>query len=98
MPDIQILQATTLFDRLPSVQIIAVSYDDESALRKSLEEHEIEVVISALSAASAEAFERQIKLIRACANSSSVKRFAPSEWLLDWENNDEYAAVSNAYY
>lgn len=79
-----------MFDKLPSVRVLVVSYNDEDALRKSLEAHRIEVVISTISPASPVTFAAQVRLINACARSDSVKRFAPSEWLVDFETNDEY--------
>jgi hypothetical protein len=65
-----------------------VSYTDEEELRKTLAEHKIEVVLSTTSSSNARTFEAQVNLIRACAASDSVKRFAPSEWLLDFEKTD----------
>jgi hypothetical protein len=73
-----------MFDPWPSVRILVVSYDSQDALRTTLEEHEIEVVLSTLSPIF-KTFDAQVRLIRACADSDSVKRFAPSEWLLDFE-------------
>jgi len=73
-----------------------VSYDDGDVLRNTLEEHNIEVVLSTISPAMPPAFEAQVKLIRACASSVSVKRFAPSEWLLDFEKDDEYVSIENS--
>lgn len=66
-----------------------MSYENEVALRRTLEALEIEVVLSALSSASPGSFEAQVPLIRASAKSDSVKRFAPSEWLIDFEKKDE---------
>ena len=66
------------------MHILVVSYDTQDALQKTLEEHKIEVVLSTLSPAF-KTFDAQIRLIRACAAADSVKRFAPSEWLLDFE-------------
>jgi hypothetical protein len=72
------------------VTVLVVSYEDQDALRKTLEGHKIEVVISTIGK-----FDPQVNLIRACAESGSVKRFAPSEWLLDYEKNDEYVPIMN---
>lgn len=41
-----------MFDDFPSVRVLVVSYDTQDALRKTLEEHKIEVVLSTLSPAS----------------------------------------------
>jgi hypothetical protein len=86
-----------VFDHLPSVHVLVISYDYEDALRKKLEECKIEVVLSTISPASPTAFDSQVRLIRACADSDSVKRFAPSEWLLDFEKNDEYVSTVNIW-
>lgn len=51
-----------------------------------LEEHKIGVVVSALPSS----FDAQVSLIRACAKAKCVGRFAPSEWLIDFEKDDPY--------
>lgn len=79
-----------MFYNFPSVAVLVVSYDEQDTLQKMLEEHDIEVVISTIGK-----LEPQVSLIRACAASYSVKRFAPSEWLLDYEKNDEYVPLMN---
>ena len=73
------------------MHILVVSYDTQDALQKTLEEHKIEVVLSTLSPAF-KTFDAQIRLIRACAAADSVKRFAPSEWLLDFEK-EKYVPI-----
>ena len=68
-----------------------MSYDTQDTLQKTLEEHKIEVVLSTLSPAF-KTFDAQIRLIRACAAADSVKRFAPREWLLDFEK-EKYVPI-----
>lgn len=80
-----------MFDSFPSVRLLVVSYEDEEALRKLLEENKIEVVLSTISTPGVS--ETQVRLIKACSASSSVKRFAPSDWLLDFGKTDEYVPV-----
>jgi hypothetical protein len=80
-----------VFDHLQAVQVIVVSYDDQDEIQKVLDKYKIEVVLSTISPTSAEAFDGQVRLIRACDKSESVKRFAPSEFLIDYERKDEYA-------
>jgi hypothetical protein len=77
------------------VHVLVISYDYEDAPRKKLEECKIEVILSAISPASLTAFDSQVRFIRACADSDSVKQVAPSEWLLDFEKNDEYVSTVN---
>jgi hypothetical protein len=77
------------------VRVLVVSYEDVDVLRQKLEEHKIEVVLSTISPAFPAGFEAQVRLIRACADSNSVKRFAPSEWLLDFEKTDEYVPIAD---
>jgi hypothetical protein len=87
-----------VFDQLPSVGVLVVSYDDKDVLQNVLEEQKIEVVLSTISPADPMSFDAQVRLIRACADSDSVKRFAPSEWLLDFEKKDEYVLIVNTCY
>jgi hypothetical protein len=87
-----------VFDQLPSVGILVVSYDDKDVMQKVLEEQKIEVVLSTISPANPTSFDAQVRLINACADSDSVKRFAPSEWLLDFEKKDEYVLIVNICY
>ncbi|UKZ68351.1 uncharacterized protein TrAtP1_009390 [Trichoderma atroviride] len=81
---------TSVFDHLPAVNIIVISYDGQDEIQNVLDKHEIEVVLSTVSPAGSAAFDAQVRLIRACSNSESVKRFAPSEYLIDLEREEEY--------
>ncbi|PTB40149.1 uncharacterized protein TrAFT101_004809 [Trichoderma asperellum] len=83
-------KATSVFDHLQAVKIIVISYDDQDEIQNVLDKHKIEVVLSTISPASSEAFDAQVRLIRACDKSESVKRFAPSEYLIDYERDEEY--------
>jgi hypothetical protein len=82
-----------VFDELPSVHCLIVSYEDEDTLQKTLEEHDIEIVLSTLSMAFPTAFETHVKLMRVCSAAVSVKRFAPSDWHLDFGRTDQYVHV-----
>ncbi|KAL7926406.1 NAD(P)-binding protein [Trichoderma austrokoningii] len=81
---------TSVFDHLRAVNIIVISYDDQDEIQNVLDKHKIEVVLSTISPASSEAFDAQVRLIRACDKSESTKRFAPSEFLTDYERDEEY--------
>ncbi|KAH8588086.1 hypothetical protein B0O99DRAFT_583577 [Bisporella sp. PMI_857] len=59
--------------------------------RKALEDHKVHTVISALSIQSEAHSDAQIALIRAAAAASSVKRFAPSEFGVPYE--EKHVAV-----
>ncbi|KAF2097284.1 NAD(P)-binding protein [Rhizodiscina lignyota] len=83
---------SAVFDHLPSVRVLVVSYDDQDDLRKTFEEHKIEIILCTFGAPFPGVFERQIRLIRAAAEADAVKRFAPTEWLVDYEKDDEYAS------
>lgn len=82
-------QATSVFNHLQGVNIIITSYDDQDEIQNILDKHKIEVVLSTISPANSEAFDAQVRLIRACDKSESVKRFAPSEYLIDYERDEE---------
>ncbi|KAM0277409.1 hypothetical protein ACHAO9_012572 [Fusarium lateritium] len=62
------------------VPIIAVDYDSISDLQAVLEEHEIQVVISALAMHIIGVGKSQINLIQAAENSTFTKRFVTSTW------------------
>lgn len=85
-----------MFDHLPFVRVLVVSYDEQEPLRKTLEDHRIEVILSTFGAPFPPTFKAQITLIKAAAEAASVKRFAPTEWLVDFEKGDEYALAAKA--
>lgn len=66
-------------------KVISVDYTDSSSAQKTLEDHQIHTVISALSIQSEEHSNAQIGLIHAAAAASSVKRFVPSEFGIPYE-------------
>ena len=65
--------------------MIGIDYTNPSSAQKTLEDHQIHTVISALSIQLEEHSNAQIGLIRAAAAASSVKRFAPSEFGIPYE-------------
>ncbi|KAH7420025.1 hypothetical protein BKA64DRAFT_652219 [Cadophora sp. MPI-SDFR-AT-0126] len=67
------------------VKIIGVNYTDLESAKKVLEENKIHTVLSALSLQSQEHSDAQIGLIHAAAASSTVKRFAPSEFGIPYQ-------------
>ena len=57
---------------------------------EQLRGNEIHTAISTLSPPTPEVHSAQINLIRAAAQSGTVKRFAPSEWGIDLFSDDEH--------
>jgi len=62
------------------VPVIAVDYDDVPALKALLEKHNVHTVLSTVNTVAPGAIDNQNNLIRAAEQSSSTKRFAPSEY------------------
>lgn len=88
------LQAKASIDSLNadsnSLAILPVDYALVSEVRDVLRHHEIDTVISALNLQWPGAADSQINLIRAAAQSGSVKRFIPSEFNIDYHSPAEY--------
>jgi len=72
-------------------KVISIDYSNPSSIQKTLEDHGIHTILSALSLQSEEQSNAQIALIRAAAAASSVKRFAPSEFGFPYE--EKHVAV-----
>jgi nucleoside-diphosphate-sugar epimerase len=74
------------------VPVIETNYDDVASMKDLLKQHNIEIVISALTMSFKGGADSQMNLIRAAIDASIVKRFIPSEWgvntsqpgMLDW--------------
>ena len=66
------------------VPVLAADYANVENLKKILEEEKVEVVISAIIMASEQASQCQLNLITAASQTSSVKRFMPSEYGVDY--------------
>ncbi|KAH9203413.1 hypothetical protein DL95DRAFT_399366, partial [Leptodontidium sp. 2 PMI_412] len=79
------------------VKIIGINYTDLASVKKILEDNEIHTVISALSVQSQDHSDAQIGLIRAAAAASSVKRFAPSEFGIPYQEKHAAALPLVAY-
>lgn len=54
----------------------------------------IHTVISTLNPPTQEVYEAELNLIRAASQSGTVKRYAPSEWGIDWSSDDEHLPLS----
>ncbi|KOC08145.1 nmrA-like family protein [Aspergillus flavus AF70] len=66
-----------LLDKIKQVQ---VDYNDATALARTLDQHEVHTIISAIGIISDETSQSQLTLINAAAQSSATKRFLPSEY------------------
>ncbi|PIG82322.1 nmrA-like family protein [Aspergillus arachidicola] len=66
-----------LLDKIKQVQ---VGYNDATALARTLDQHEVHTIISAIGIVSDETSQSQLTLINAAAQSSATKRFIPSEY------------------
>ncbi|RMJ19472.1 hypothetical protein CDV36_000865 [Fusarium kuroshium] len=67
---------------------IQTNYSDTSALTESLEKRRVEVVICAFSLRNDSACNAQVQLIQAADKASSVSRFIPSEFNIDYDLGD----------
>lgn len=63
---------------------IAVDYSNVDEIKRVLQEHQVEVVVSALLLADESAVKSQNNLVRAAARSGTVNRFVPSEYYIDF--------------
>ena len=64
--------------------VLNADYSNSNALKKLLQEHSVDVVISALSLFDEESAKAQMVLISAAIESNIVKRFVPSEFGVDY--------------
>ncbi|KAF2762470.1 NAD(P)-binding protein [Pseudovirgaria hyperparasitica] len=63
---------------------LAVNYENVDELRNILQQNNVEVVISTLLLSSETVARAQLNLIRAASQTSTVKRFIPSEFYIDF--------------
>jgi hypothetical protein len=61
-----------------------VDYTSVDALSKALKEYDIDTIISTMHIGSDEGSKSQLNLIEAAEKSGTVKRFAPSEFGVDY--------------
>ncbi|KAL8988745.1 MAG: hypothetical protein Q9169_008504, partial [Polycauliona sp. 2 TL-2023] len=78
------------FKASDNVHCLSTDYQDVQALNNLLKSNEIHTIISTLSPPSPEVQTAQNNLIQAAAQSGTVKRFIPSEWGIDYFNDDEH--------
>ncbi|KAM5371253.1 hypothetical protein ACJZ2D_008173 [Fusarium nematophilum] len=83
---------TDVFLKQPEVTVLIVDYSSPENIADVLKENEIGTVISCLSMNTEEASQAQLNLIDGATKSTTVRRFAPSEFGID------YMAASKANY
>lgn len=64
--------------------VLGADYNDLNALKKLLQEHGVEIVISTLSLFDEQSSKAQLNLITAAIESDSVEKFIPSEFGVDY--------------
>ncbi|KAF2092894.1 NAD(P)-binding protein [Rhizodiscina lignyota] len=84
---------TALFMHLTNVEIAVTDYKDEETLTEIMLSHKIETVVSSLNPPLPEVFDRECTLVKA-ASKASVKRFAPSQFAIDYEKDDDHLPLS----
>ncbi|KAF2452201.1 NAD(P)-binding protein [Karstenula rhodostoma CBS 690.94] len=70
--------------KLKTVPVLHADYSNPAAMKKLLQEHSVDVVISALSLFDEDSAKAQMVLINAAIESGTVKRFVPSEFGVDY--------------
>ncbi|KAJ9652275.1 hypothetical protein H2198_008450 [Neophaeococcomyces mojaviensis] len=80
-----------------NIPMVQIDYSEPSSCQKTLDEYQIHTVISALSLHTQEHSDAQISLIRGAAASSHVKRFAPSEFGIPYEQKHAEAFPNAAF-
>lgn len=85
-------QETHTFSEQSSVTSLLTNYNSVDAIARILSQNEIHTVISTLSGLTPDVAEAELRLIRGAAASTTVKRFAPSEFGFDYDQDDEYVS------
>lgn len=83
-------QETHMFSEQPNVRLLITDYSSVEAIARILSQNKIHTVISTLSGLTPDVAEAELRLIRGAAASTTVKRFAPSEFGFDYDQDDEY--------
>ncbi|KFY41628.1 hypothetical protein V494_02898 [Pseudogymnoascus sp. VKM F-4513 (FW-928)] len=73
-----------IFASEPEITLFSVDYAVPATITAVLEENRVDTVVSCLHLNSKEASDSQLNLIEGAARASSVERFAPSEFGLDY--------------
>ena len=73
-----------------AVKSLVMDYSSVDDIARTLSQNKIHTVISTLSGLTPDVAEAELRLIRGAVASSTVKRFAPSEFGFDYDQDDEY--------
>lgn len=74
----------------PDTAMVDVDYSNEDGLVDVLNDIKIEVLICTFSLHNQDTSDSQVNLVRAADKSTSVKRFIPSEFNVDYDLGDDY--------
>lgn len=85
-------QETHTFSEQSSVISLLTNYNSVDVIARILSQNEIHTVISTLSGLTPDVAEAELRLIRGAAASTTVKRFAPSEFGFNYDQSDEYVS------
>ncbi|KAI1840725.1 hypothetical protein JX266_013070 [Neoarthrinium moseri] len=77
---------------------LSIDYNNVNHIIHTLQENSIEVVVSALLLFNEAAFKSQINLIRGAAESTTVTKFIPSEYHINFERSIKWGAFPNKPY
>src|ERR1700760_1593743 len=83
-----------MFDGLANVELLSVNYEDEDELAGILKSHTVDTVVSCVNPPFPDVFDAEKRLVRA-ASRAGVKRFAASQFCLDYEKEDEYVVAQS---
>jgi hypothetical protein len=82
-----LLQDVKAFKDDPKVKVLAIDYTSPESIASVLKSENIDTVISTLGIFQEEQQKAQLNLIDGAVASGTVKRFAPSEFGLDYVQN-----------
>ncbi|KAH0422190.1 hypothetical protein CcaCcLH18_12971 [Colletotrichum camelliae] len=77
-------RSMSISEQIPGVGCLIIDYSNVSQITDLLESNNIEVVISAIGIVFEDSHRAQLNLIEGASHSTTVRRFAPSEFALDY--------------
>ncbi|KAK2769497.1 nmra-like family protein [Colletotrichum kahawae] len=77
-------RSMSISEQIPGVGYLIIDYSNVSQITDLLESNNIEVVISAIGIVFEDSHRAQLNLIEGASHSTTVRRFAPSEFALDY--------------
>ncbi|KAF2492376.1 NAD(P)-binding protein [Lophium mytilinum] len=85
--DVFLISRTEAFKDDPNVKVLAIDYDSPEAIASVLKSNNIDTIISTLGIFQEAQQKAQLNLVEGAVQSGTVKRFAPSEFGLDYVQN-----------